>query len=290
VAGRYLYVLTCDARLDKLDTVEDRKAASYDLAKLSGDPPIPAATDGLDGCLAYQAEYDPGKSGFYTTVPLQASMKSNGTKDYRTLGFPIPNLILVYNAPAGSNWDVPPHLAVAAGAVKIFPGADWHPRTDLDLSTFAPDKQPLGNQIIETSGNRVLLRIFTADPAQLSLAIADTYSETVVRLQSAPATTVSNAHLTPGGSAVLIEEVTGTSKPVKTGNLDIFDAATGRFAKQLTGPMVREQYFLAISSTGRAIYHSGETYSFIDLGHSYTSDTVTRPSTGSYPAMFFASK
>jgi len=264
--------------------------ASHDLAGLPGNPPIPAATGGFDGCLAYQAEYDPAASVFYTVAPLQAIAKSDGTKDYRALGFSIPDLRLVKNIAAGANLDAPPHLTLAGGDVKISPGAAWHPPTDLDLSTFAPDKQPLGNQIIETSGNRILLRIFTADPAQLSLAVADTHSKTIVRLQPAPATTVSNAHLVPAGSAVLIEEVTGAPKPVKTGKLDLFDAATGRSIEQLTGPTVRAQYFLAISPTGKAIYHSGEAYSFVDFGRSFTRDPVSRPSTGSYPAMFFAAK
>jgi hypothetical protein len=276
--------------LDKLDTVENRKTASYDLAKLPGHLPFPSAAGAFDGCLAYQAEYDPAASAFYTVAPVQASVKPDGTKDYRELELSIPDLRLIENIAAGSNLDAAPHLSFAGGETKLIPSADWQPPADLDLSAFAPDKQPLGNQIIETSGDRVLLRIFTAEPAQLSLAIADTRSKTLVRLQPVPATTVSNAHLVPGGSAVLIEEVGGLPKPVKTGKLDLYDAATGRSIEQLTSPTVREQYFLAISPTGKAIYHSAEAYSFVDLKRSFSRDAVTRPSTGSYPAMFFAAK
>jgi hypothetical protein len=288
--SRYLYVLTCDARLDKLDTVENQKVASYDLVKLPVNPPIPAATAGLDGCLAYQAEYDRPASAFFTVVSVQAMDKPDGKKDYREVEISIPAIHPVKNVAAGSDLDTPPHLSITGSEVKLSPGADWQPQTDLDLSAFTPSKEALGNQIIERSGPRALLRIFVANPGQVSLAVADTSAKTLVRLQELPTTTVSNAHLTPGGSAVLIEEVTGSTSAVKTGKLDLYDSSTGKAIGQLTSASVREQYFLAISPSGRAVYHSAEAYSFVDLKRTFTADEVTRPNNDSYPALFFADK
>jgi hypothetical protein len=291
-AARYLYVATCDASVYKLDTVENRQEASYDLSQAPGAQQIiPAYRGGLDGCLAYQAEFDAAASVFYIVAASEARMKPDGSKDYRVLGFSVPAMGLVKNVPAGSNLTHPPHLELGSdSALKLTPAAEWRPPTDIDVSTFAPNREKLFNQIIDRSGDRALLRIFVADPKELSLAVADTKSKTVVRLQSPPPATAFRAHLAPGGEAVLIEATAGAGDPTKTGRLALFDANTGSLLEEITDPRVRDQYFLAISPNGRAVYHTGDAYSFVDLKRSFPATPVGHVLDSEYPAIFFADR
>jgi hypothetical protein len=289
---RYLYVVTCDARVDKLDTIAGRKMASYDLAQDSeAKQLIPSAAGGFDGCLAYPAQLDAAASAFYFVTPVQALAKPDGTRDYRVLGFSIPAIQLVKNMPAGSSLTDPPHLEISPGGLpRTLPNSEWRPPTDIDLSTFAPNRAKLGNQIIESSGDRALLRIFTADPKDLMLAIANTKSKTIATLQSLPPTTALNAHLSPGGDAVLIEVTDRAGQPKKTGRLVLFDANTGGQIQEISDPIARDQYFLAISPSGKAIYHSGETYSFVALNRAFATGPVIHALDSSYPAIFFANR
>jgi hypothetical protein len=291
-APRYLYVVTCDARVDKLDTVAGRKMASYDLAKASGEQHlIPSAEAGMDGCLAYQAQFDAAVSAFYLVAPVQASIKPDGTKDYRILSFSIPAIQLAKSMPAGSNLTDPPHLELSSGGVpRTLAASEWRPPTEIDLSTFAPSHERLGNQIIESSGDRALLRLFTADPKELMLAVANTKSKTIAKLQSTPPTTARNAHLSPGGDVVLTEVTEGAGQPKKTGRLVLFDANTGRQIQEVSDPAARDQYFLTVSPSGQAIYHSGETYSFVGLKGNFGTQAVIHVLDSSYPSVFFADR
>lgn len=288
----YLYVVTCDARVDKLDTIAGRKLASYDLAQDSDAKQLlPTAAGGFDGCLAYQAQMDIEASTFYFVSPVQALSKPDGTRDYRVLGFSIPAIRLVKNMPAGSSPADPPHLDITPGGVpRTLPNSEWHPSTDIDISTFAPNREKLGNQIIESSGDRALLRIFTANPNELMLAIANTKSKTIATLQSIPPTTALNAHLSPDGDAVMIEVTESAGQPKKTGRLVLFDANTGGQVQEISDSIVRDQYFLAISPSGKAIYHSGESYSFVALKRAFAIGAVTHALDSSYPAIFFANR
>jgi hypothetical protein len=281
--ARYLYVVTCDARVDKLDTTTDRKIGAYELAQRTGNQTlIPPVVGTLDGCLAYQAVYDPKASIFRTVVPVEVQPKADGTKDYRVLAFSVPDLQWLNTASAGTNLDAPPRVeGETAGP----------PQTDLDLSAFTPDRTAIPNQILESSAEKVLLRIFTANPSDLMLAVADRRSHTLVRLQSVVPTVAPAVHLAPGGEVVLVEETeAGGSHPAKNGKLSLYDAKTGSRIQEFSDPHIKELYFLTISPTGKAIYHSGETYWFLDLGKTFPVDAVTRVGPGDSPAMFFADR
>ena len=288
---RYLYVVTCDARVDKLDTLTGRKIGSYDLGQASGSPPlIPSVDGGLDGCLAYEAQLDTAALTFYLVAPVQAAIKPDGTKDYRILGFSIPSIQMVKNMPAGSSVTEPPHLDLGPGGVpRIAAAPETRPPADVDLSAYAPNREKLGNQIIESSGDRALLRIFTADPKELKLAVADTKLKTLVTLESTPPTTARNVHLSPEGAVVLIEATEG-SPPKKTGALVLFDGITGKRVREIAVPAARDQYFLAISPNGKAIYHSGDAYSFVDLHREFAIQLVRHALDSNYPAFFFADR
>lgn len=292
--GRYVYVVTCGGRVDKLDSIEARKTQSVDLAKAEGNEHlIPAVQGVLDGCLSYQALYDGKASAFYTIAPVQAEPKADGTKDYRILEFSVPALRLVKSFPAGSNQQEPPHLRLigADREPRAVPAAEWSPRTDVDLSDYGPEHSKSPNQILEASGGSALLRMFTANPSELALAVADARKKTLTRLRSLPSTVAPDAHLAPGGQYVLVEETTEGEKPVKTGKLTLFDATTGTVLQELSNPAVKHQYYLTIAPAGKAIYHSGEEYSFIALSKTVEPAQVTRPAaTSADPGVFIADR
>jgi hypothetical protein len=293
-AGQFLYVVTCDARVDKLDTITGRKMETYDLAKRTGKeslvPVVGGAQGALDSCLASQSVYDRAASTFSTVVPISNEPKADGTKDYRVLSFSVPRMELVKQDRGGESLDAPPHLELQSGTLKILKPSEWMPQTSLDLSAYGPDKTQTPNQILESSGDRALLRLFTADDKELLLAVADRNTQKLVRLQGVPTTVAPCVHIVPGGGHVLIEETGTGDKPGKTGRLVLFDALTGKQQKELNDSHIKDLYFLAVSPTGRVIYHSNDNYWFVHLKMKFASAPVSRPISKGYPDFFFASK
>jgi hypothetical protein len=246
--GRFLYVISCDARVDKLDTVANRKLNTYDLANQTGkESLIPRVQGPLDGCLASQVVFDSKSSTFSTAVAVTNEPRADGTKGYRVLTFSVPEMRLVKQQDGGENLDAPPHLELQLGALKILKPGNWTPQTELDLSDFSPDMTRTPNQVLESSGDQVLLRLFTGDDTQLVIAVADRKIHKLVRLQGVPTTVTPNVHLAPGGAYVLIEETGAGEKPEKTGKLFLFDAMTGRLQTELNDGRINKLYFLAIS-------------------------------------------
>jgi hypothetical protein len=287
---RYLYVVTCDARVDKLDIVAGRKVASVDLTQVPGAKQlIPDAGDALDGCLAYSPNYDVKSSTLYVAAPVQPTNKPDGTRDYRGLGFSIPDLKLVKNLSALTGLSKPPRIEILSSPVLSDEPA-FTPPPSLDLSGYAPANDAGRNQRIDRSGDRVLLRIFAADPATLQLAVADTAQKRLTLLKDAPPTTAPLAHLAPGGDFVLIEATTGAGQATKTGRLVLFDSASGKELKEVQAPQSKDQYFLAMAPSGYAVFHSGEQYAFVDLGLKAKPEFVFHLLDANYPALFYASK
>jgi hypothetical protein len=289
--GRFLYVVSCDARLDKLDTIADRKVKTYDLAKQTGkESLIPIVLGALDSCLVSQAIYDSTTSLFSTVVPATNEPKTDGTKVYRILSFSVPGLELVKQWSDSESLNAPPHLELQSGTLKILKPSDWMPQTSFDLTTYSPDKTRIPNQILESSGDRVLLRLFTADDKRLVLAVADRKTQKLVKLQGVPTTVAPNAHIVPGGGYVLVEETGTGEKPDKTGRLALFDAVSGKLKKELNSSHVKDHYFLAVSPTGRVVYHLSDKYQFIHLKMRFPPAPVNRPIPKGYPAFFFSDK
>jgi hypothetical protein len=203
--GRFLYVLGCDARLTKIDTVLERKVGRTDLAgRTAGHRIIPKVRGALDGCLSNQAVYDPRASRFY-----------------HLLGFSIPQMRLVQDTAAGDSLPDLPHLEMdQAMHVSVINASDWSPQTDLDLRGFGAEGAPIRNQLLESAGREVLLRIFTAHEGKLVIGVADRESKALAYLRELPDTTARNVHLAPGGGFVLVEEVASASPhPEKTGRV-----------------------------------------------------------------------
>ena len=289
VAGRFLYVIGCDAHVDKLDTVAERKVKTFNLAAQTGkEALIPVVPGALDSCLASQALYDSRNSVFSTAVPVTNDPKADGTKDYRVLTFAVPSMNLVKQVPAGENLNAPPHLEFQTGELKIMKPADWMPQTEIDLAGFAPQKKQIPNQILEASGDRVLLRLFTADGPPLVLAVADRSTLSLVRLQDVPVTVAGRVHLAPGGGTALAEETDTADRP--TGKLVIFNTTSGKRQKELTVSAIADLYFLGISPTGRVVYHKDDSYRFVNLKMTYGSSPVERRFGKEIPPLFFANE
>ena len=256
VPGHYLYVVDCDGIVEKLDTVAERKVATYDLSTRTGKLDlVPKANGALDGCLANRTTYVNANSTFYTVVPEEADPSATGTHNYRVLGFSVPAVELVQQFLAGTDLSAPPGLSVVHGTtVRVTPASAGPPPNGVDLRNFLPEKSEAPNQILESSGSHILLRLFTANPAQLVVAVADRKLKKIVRLNDLPVTTALNIHLAPGGEYVLVETLTGPdSNGVKTGRLALFRSDTGDLLKDFEAPQTKSLFFLAISPTGRAI-------------------------------------
>ena len=91
--ARYLYVLDCSARVQKLDMTTGRTTASTALAQRSTLVPThgDAANSVPDGCATYGAAYSAKAHLLYTVAPLTGSF--HGTpRRYRVLTFRLPGL------------------------------------------------------------------------------------------------------------------------------------------------------------------------------------------------------
>jgi len=292
--ARFLYQLSCDARLDRFDTVGQKRTGTYDLTKVTGTAPlIPAVTGALEVCLTRQAVFDARAGVFYTVVPSQAQPPGDGPMSYRVLGFSLPAVALVLpGATAPVPFDAPPRLLPdpSRGARMAGP-ADAPPALSEDLSTFAAGRPAPANKILETSRRRALLLLTgEAGPA---FAVADESAHTLVRLQGPIATTADNVHLVPGGSHVLVEE-TSAARPraTKTGRVWLYDAATGAVVWSATAPQIARLPFRGISPGGKVLYDLLDEEWFLDLGRTFTTDPVERPLEPEFPppALFWSDR
>jgi len=182
--------VSCEAKLDRFDTITRTRTDSYDLAHRTGATAlIPAATGALEVCLANQTVFDASASVFYTLVPSRARPADDGTNGYRVLGFSVPAVTLVKQVSAGDGLDRPPHVELGpGGTIRTVRASDWTPRTEETMSAFAPAHQSLPNRIVERSGDRALIGMF-GPAGELAVGVADEASKTFVRLQGGPTTT-----------------------------------------------------------------------------------------------------
>jgi hypothetical protein len=284
-ADRYLYEVSCSAKVEKFDAITQRKVDSYDLATRTGNPPlIPTAEGPLETCLANGTVFDRNASVFYTLVPSEKG-PADAAMDYRILGFSIPAVSLVMQMPAGTRLEHAPHIEVQPGAhPQVLQQLEWKPKTEEDLSTFAPAHKAIANRILETSADRALVRLFEGEGG-LTLGVADSATKKLVRLQGPLATTPEHVHLAPGATHVLVEDVAGAGpKATKTGTLRLYDAATGLALKAFSDPHVAKLYFLGISPGGKVLYGLLDDYWFLDLGVTFPPATVQPAAKDDFPA------
>jgi hypothetical protein len=272
-AGRYLYRVTCDAEIARFDTVEKRRTDQYPLATRPGaDGLIPVPVGVLEVCLANGILFDPVASTFYTIVPTHLPRGDALELSYRLLSFSVPSITLTAQASAGNNLEHPPRLELAAGQVRVV-SPDQPLVTDIDLSGFAPEHHAVPNRIIESSGERVLLSL--SEKGTLVFAVADRRAKTLVRLQHIPRTDHNSIHLSPGGTVVLVEEISEPGRPApKTGRLVIFDTGTGGIVKALYEPRIIGLFYHGMSPTGVALYQDSKRDELISLGMTFPAEAV----------------
>jgi len=264
--GRYLYEVTCDGRVERFDTVEKKKTATFDLAKQPGAGGVVPFTEGMiEVCLAKDTKYDPAKSVFYTLTPTSLRAGPDATYSWRMLTFSVPELALVAQAPAGENLDNPPALQFEGGSVRVIPPEGPWP-ADMDLSAFAPDHGQIFNRTLEWSGTRYLLRL--SERGGPTLAVADRASKSLARLNPPVNLDEVRVHLSPGGTHVLVEAM---AQPVQyapvTGKLTLYDSGTGQVVKQLDEPSIAGFYFHGMAPTGVALYQlPGRDDELVELG------------------------
>ena len=279
-----LYVVGCGGQIDIVDTATGKRARSVDISRslpIARSQTIAGAT--FDGCILNQAVYVPSRAVFYSVVPDQFSDKSDGTKDYHIFEFTVPGLQPKRLVTAGTSLDVPPLIAVTregnfglAGPAPV----------EVDLASFTPKGGVTQNQILETSGDRVLMRLFT--PNRLSLAVADTRHKVFTTLAKLPVTTALNAHLAPGGSVVYVEEV--GEPPKKTGRSFVFNASSGRRLKTIVDPRISTMSFVAVAPNGNAVYRAGDHYAVLDLSSAFAGAVTVQSRGANSLAVFFVGK
>jgi len=162
-------------------------------------------TEGIDGCLANDAIYDSRAAIFYTVAPLQERDKSDGTKDYRLLGFEVPSLRMISNTSLGSNLNYVPRLVFEQGTVRALrsvprPGADIH------ISDFSPHDYV---RILEMSGDKAVVQILQATETHTLIGLIDIRKRTLLRIDNNIKTSPFAVHLTPGGMYVVVKETSG---------------------------------------------------------------------------------
>ena len=132
--ARYLYVLDCSARVQKLDMTTGRTTASTALAQRSTLVPThgDAANSVPDGCATYGAAYSAKAHLLYTVAPLTGSF--HGTpRRYRVLTFRLPGLHAgpVIDLQEAYGDEDAPQLAQDAGVITVSGGGRTR-RTDGD--------------------------------------------------------------------------------------------------------------------------------------------------------------
>ena len=291
VAQRYLYVVNCDATVDKIDTIEGKAVQSFSLRERSGSrPAIAVASDGkMDGCLAQRVLADTAGQQVHLIAPKDARLDSEGLQDFQQLTFKLPDWALLANKPAGKSAQAPWLQSDLTGGARVVADAEWSVQTQLDVRAYRGANADTGGLVIATSGAMALLSVLSANSESLALGLADQTARTLVRLGSVPTTNLRSVHLAPGGEFVLIEATDGAqSGAVRSGALHLFDRS-GKAVAQWQDERIRNMAWVAITPSGAAVYHSGKDYHFVNLGRRFGSAPVNSPAPAQAgPGLVFA--
>ncbi len=278
-ARRFLYVVQCDARVDKLDLVERKQVESFNLRDRSGSPPaVAAAPDGrIDGCLVQRAVADAKGETVSLIAPRSARLDSEGLQAFQALSFVLPDWALTAVLPAGRLPEAPRLEIAADGRVRIPSDENWTPVIAADLSGYPGEEAHSGSPILASSDRYKLLSVLSADSNNMDLGLADTVAHTLVRLSDVPTTTLNHVHLAPGGAFVLVEATASADKESQpNGELALFDSTGKRIGRwKDEGPVGGR--FVALTPQGDAVYRIEAGYRFVALGRSFGSAKVEKP-------------
>ncbi len=301
-ASRFLYVVHCDGRVDKLDTREQKVLSSFALSDRSSTttetPAVPSlASSGgtLDGCLAQRVLVDAAGAAVSLIAPKDARLDSTGLQDFQIRTFALPQWKLTRTQPAGK-WPEAPWLQRdAAGNWQVVADDPLLAAAPLDLSEFKGATQDIFAQLWQSSGEVSLLGLLFKDPGQFALAVADAKTRTLVQLADLPPTTSRFTHLAPGGGFVLVETASVSDPNRRTGALRLYDA-NGKAVADFSDERSRNMAFVALTPNGLAVYGDATgAYHFVSLGKTFGSATVTQwplalPLAAPTPGTFFTAE
>lgn len=291
--ARFMYVVGCDATVQKLDTYSDRQVQNVDLATRTGSQRvIPPAASPQQYCLSEGALYIRSRQRFFTVVALESDVGPDDGVDYDLLGFSIPELHLVERRTAARHSDqAPKMIAEPGGEVSLGATTDPASAASITLGGTPATGAPLPAQVIQTAGPMALVQIFAKNPAELVLAVARLADHSYVRLRGLPETTPHNAYLVPGGTAVLVEEVQiNQGRVSRTSHLALFDSASGERIAGFTDIAAQKGALLAIAPSGKVVYYDGQQYRFVNLGRTFDGDPAVSPTQTHNGRVFFADR
>lgn len=121
---------------------------------------------------------------------------------------------------------------------------------------------------IQSSNDAVLIEL--TGPNGPGYAVVHTLEKKICLLQGLPATGKKNLHMTPDGSAILIEESHGEHKNQKTGKVVLIDTETSKTLGHWEFPAIRQMSFDAFTPDGNVIYGDGSKLSAFPMGKPYS--------------------
>ena len=296
---RFVYVIDCEARVDKLDTVAAKRVASIALSEKSAlVPKVASATAGLDGCIAESVLHD-AAGQVNVLVPTTTRLDQNGKRNFQVLTFALPEWSFVSAKAVGSGTEQVQFLdRDQAGQFRVTTFADRVAATDIDLRDYqkigdAAKTSVLANSIIESSGGVALVNLFTADKSRQVLALADQRARTLNQVFDVASSAAMMVHLAPGGAFVLIEMMDAASTPPRrTGALRLIDA-NGKIVNEMADAEIRDHDFVTLTPNGYAVYVNNRGYLFVPIAPKNTrfgNAMVTQPSPEAKRGLVFAAQ
>ena len=278
-ATRFLYVVSCDGRVDKLDTRERKLLSSFTLSEKSGNPPavpsLASAGGQIDGCLAQRIVVDHAGKIVSLIAPKDARLDASGMQDFQALSFALPSWTLTSAQPAGKAAVAPWLQTDAAGALQVLTDPPALSAAPLDLRDFKGAGKDVGGLTLQSSGDVSLVSLLLKDSTALAVGLANTKTRTLVQLSELPQTTLPNVHLAPGGGFVLIELTTSATNQ-RSGALRLYDS-TGKPVADLTDDRIPTLRFVAITPNGLAVYSDrAGAYHFVLLGKTFGAAAVAQ--------------
>ena len=297
--ARFLYVVYCDGRVDKIDTREKKLLSSFALSERSGQPPavpsLASAGGQMDGCLAQRVLINAAGTAVSLLAPKDARLDGSGVQDFQVLTFSLPQWTLSSAEPAGKLAVAPWLQRDGASKLQVLPEDPQLAAALIDLRAFKGATNDMGGLLLQSSGAVSLLSLLVKDTTQLALGVANVETRTLKRLVELPATSLRHVHLAPGGGFVLVEAVSAAAPHQRTGALRLFDA-NGKPVADITDERMRNMAFVALTPNGLAVYGDASgAYHFVSLRQTFGSTSVVQsplalPSAAPDPSLVFAAE
>lgn len=305
ISARFLYVISCDGRVDKIDTREKKLVSSFALSERtertersgqpSAVPSLASAGGQMDSCLAQRVLPNATGTAVSLIAPKDARVDSNRVQDFQVLTFALPQWTLISAAPAGKSAVAPWLQQDGAGKLQVLADDPQLAAAAIDLREFKGGTSDMGGLLLQSSGDVSLLSLLFKDSTALALGVANAKTRTLVRLAELPATTFRHVPLAPGGGFVLVEATSAAAPDQRTGTLRLFDGNGKRLA-DVTDERMRTMAFVALTPNGLAVYgDAAGAYHFVSLGQTFgnigvVASPLAMPTVALSAALLFAAE